>query len=738
MEQKEKRTNLYLALLTPCGLAGIVWALMGFPYGNITVGLVTLSLVTVLLSSNLKFQLPRIKIHITVSDAMVFLAMILYGGPAAILISVFETGFASWNFRRQGVKMKRKTVVINILIAAVTVFVTALTVRLIFGPAPDVVNLSQSGRIVSMLAVIALTQFLVNSFCVSAFVSIRSETPFWKVWHENCLNALVMYISGGVMAGFGAKAVEQIDGISFVAVVVFLGLVYFTYRRYIDDIKETSAKAEEAERQRAEQAESHVKELEHYVVQLERSGQALKDSHERFRHAALHDALTGLPNRHYFIEEIKNLIKKSAAGAEHKFAVLFLDLNRFKTINDSLGHMVGDRLIKNVAKRLSNLAADNIVVGRFSGDEFAVIYSEFRNVAEVTDFADGVAARLAEPYSLFGKKVFASASVGIAFGNRNYKRPEDLLRDADIAMYYAKDLKQNYVVFDQHMHTKAVSRLQLETDLRHAVERKEFEIYYQPIVSLEDATLSGFEALVRWNHPKRGLVSPAEFIPVSESTDLIVPLTLAILDQSCRQVSEWSSPSREQPLFVSVNLSGKHFDHPDLVDQINTILDQTRFNPACLKLEITETAVMENAESAIAMLKGIKQLGVKISIDDFGTGYSSLSYLHKFPIDTLKVDQSFVNLIDESLENDEIVRTIVALAKALNLSVVAEGIENVNQFRRLRELGCESGQGYLFSKPLPAAEAEKFLNAHTLWNFALPIPLHRTFETNTCYPTIIG
>ena len=719
MERKEKRTNLYLAILAPCGLAAILWALVRFPYGNITVGMVALSIVTIFLSSNLRFQLPRVKIHITISDALVFLSMIMYGGPAAILITVLETAFASWNFRRQGVTMKRKTIAINLLISALTVFVTAMAARSIFGPAPDVIKLA-SGTFVSMLAIITLTQFLVNSFCVSAFISIKSGTAFWKVWHEYCLNALVMYISGGVMAGFGAKALEQIDGVLFVAVIGFFGLVYFTYRRYVDDIKATAAKAEEAERQRAEQAESHVKELEHYVVQLEKSGQALKKSHERFRHAAFHDALTGLPNRNYFIDAIKQLLKTCSSDADHKFAVLFLDLNRFKTINDSLGHMMGDRLIKNVAKRLSNIAGENIV-GRFSGDEFALILPEIDKTTDVTGFADRIAARLAEPYSLIGRKVFTSACIGIAFGNGGYRRAEDLLRDADIAMYYAKDSKQNFVVFDKQMHTKAVSQLQLETDLRHAIERKEFEIYYQPIVNLDDGAVSGFEALVRWNHPKHGLISPADFIPVSESTDLIVPLTLMILQESCRQVGEWSKDAQNRSLFVSVNLSGKHFDHPDLVEQIKGVLDETRFDPTCLKLEITETAVMENAETAISMLKSIKELGVKISIDDFGTGYSSLSYLHKFPIDTLKIDRSFVNSIDDGSENEEIVRTIVALAKALNLTVVAEGIENVNQFQYLSMLGCESGQGYLFSRPLPATEIVKLINDEAPWDYVLPI-----------------
>jgi EAL domain-containing protein (putative c-di-GMP-specific phosphodiesterase class I) len=272
------------------------------------------------------------------------------------------------------------------------------------------------------------------------------------------------------------------------------------------------------------------------------------------------------------------------------------------------------------------------------------------------------------------------------------------------------------------MHIRAVTRLQLETDLRFAIERNEFELYYQPIVGLETASLVGFEALVRWNHPQRGLVPPNEFISISESTGLIIPMTVQILHSACTQVVKWQrAANSSRPLSVAVNLSGKHFGHPALVDQINTIIAETGINPSSLKLELTESAVMENAETAILMLRQIKATGVQISIDDFGTGYSSLSYLHKFPIDLLKVDRSFVSAMEENSENGEIVRTVIALAKALNLKVVAEGIESIHQFHQLRVLGCEFGQGYLFSKPLPVADIERLLEDHSRWQSILPI-----------------
>jgi EAL domain-containing protein (putative c-di-GMP-specific phosphodiesterase class I) len=288
-------------------------------------------------------------------------------------------------------------------------------------------------------------------------------------------------------------------------------------------------------------------------------------------------------------------------------------------------------------------------------------------------------------------------------------------------MYYAKDNEENYVIFDQKMHIRAVTRLQLETDLRFAIERNEFELYYQPIIDLGDASLTGFEALVRWNHPQRGMVPPNEFIPISESTGLIIPMTVQILHSACSQVVKWqeNAPS-DTPYTIAVNLSGKHFAHPALVDQIKTVIQETGIEARNLKLELTESAVMENAETAILMLKQIKETGVQISIDDFGTGYSSLSYLHRFPIDLLKVDRSFVSAMEENTENGEIVRTVIALAKALKLRVVAEGIESIHQFHQLRILGCEYGQGYLFSKPLQVSDIDRLLADKTRWQNILP------------------
>ncbi|MEP6787608.1 MAG: bifunctional diguanylate cyclase/phosphodiesterase [Acidobacteriota bacterium] len=721
MQSKEKSINLFIVVLTPFAFAALIWALIGIELSQVNAGVLTLAALTVICSCYLRIQLPRSNIHLTISDGLIILTMLLYGGQMALLLAVVETAITAFNMLRQGVAIKLRTILANTYFAAIAVFAAAKVVSFLFGPPELILQRGEFTSFVWLLAVMSLTMFFVNSIFVAAFTSLKNEQTFWQVWTENCFSALVIYLSGAVVAGIMVKALDQINILLFAAVIGFFGIIYFTFRRFVKDVSKTVEKANEVERERAEQAEQHVLDLQHYVAELERSSAALRDSHENFRHAAYHDALTELPNRNYFIDTLKGLLNESRTNSAGNFAVLFLDLKNFKTINDSLGHSMGDRLIRNVAKRLSAVVRKDDVVGRFSGDKFGVILTDLLSQDEATVLADRLANRVAKPYTLDGRQVFTSAKIGIAFGNSKYPEAEDILRDADIAMYYAKDNEENYVIFDQKMHTRAVTRLQLETDLRFAIERDEFELYYQPIIGLDTATLVGFEALVRWNHPQRGIVPPNEFIPVSENTGLIIPMTVKILEQACSQVVKWQKRSNtDSPLSVSVNLSGKHFGNPALVDQIKTVIEKTNIDPVNLKLEITESAIMENAESAIQMLKQIKAIGVQISIDDFGTGYSSLSYLHRFPIDLLKVDRSFVSEMDNNTENGEIVRTVIALAKVLKLKVVAEGIESLHQFHQLRILGCEYGQGYLFSRPLPVADIDRLLEDNGRWQNILP------------------
>ena len=497
-------------------------------------------------------------------------------------------------------------------------------------------------------------------------------------------------------------------------------LIVRKHFEYVGDIRREAATAETAERFRAEQAETHVEELRHYVEELERSTRALRESRESFRHAAYHDALTGLANRNRFVELLRPSMGATGESSG-RYALLFLDLDRFKTVNDSLGHSVGDRLIVHVGERLLEVTGEHGSVGRFSGDEFAILLPDIEDPKQAVRFAENVSNAMSAGFDLDGRQIFTSVSVGIALGHSFYKDPDEILRDADIAMYYAKETKKPYVIFDQIMHARAVSLLELETDLRLGVERGEFELFYQPVVDLDNVSLNGFEALARWNHPSRGLITPGEFISVAESTGVVVPMTMKLLRSACEQAVEWRSKIiGGENLVMSVNISAVHVSQKGLVDQLRTILFETGMEPNNLKLEITESAVMQNAEQIISVLREIKDLGVRISIDDFGTGYSSLSYLHRFPIDTLKIDRSFVSTMEDGTENGEIVRTVIALAKALRLNVIAEGIESVHQFHQLRILGCEFGQGFLFSRPVCAADAAKLLADGGRWRNILP------------------
>jgi len=692
-----------------------------FPVHKADTHLLAIIFTAIFLSPYLQIQLPRTKIHLTVSEAMIFIALMMYGIEVGVYLAATEVIFTCVILNRQKVKMKPQTIALNVATMVISTFATGIVAVSVFGSMPEVVNGGNISALVLMLSLMTITQFAVNSAFVAFFTAQKTGKPIWRVWNDTCLNALVIYIFNALIAGVLIRAIMSINATLLLVTALVFGVVFFTYRRYVDDIKKTSAKAEQAERERAEQAENHVQELQHYVAELEKSSQALRESKDRFRHAAFHDSLTGLPNRNLFIETLRFHLEKAKSSPEFNFAVLFLDLNRFKTINDSLGHSTGDRLILHVAKRLKNLMSNGDLVARFSGDEFAFILSNINQTEDAVSFAQLIKHKLAAPFNLSGRQVFTSVSIGIAMGNSRYEEAEDILRDADIAMYYAKERNKSYDIFDTTMHTRAVNLLQIETDLRNAVENNEFCAFYQPIISLDTMKLSGFEVLIRWNHPQRGLVPPGEFIPISEENGIIVPITLWILRESCRQMVHWHrlEPSNKA-LTISVNLSGKHFSSGNLVEEIRKIILETRIPPSCLKLEITESAVMENAEKTIAMLQQLKELGVQLSIDDFGTGYSSLSYLHRFPIDTLKVDRSFVSTMEDGSENGEIVRTVIALAKTLGMDVVAEGIETIHQLHQLQILGCEYGQGYLFSRPVPSVEAEKLLENKLRWQNIMP------------------
>jgi diguanylate cyclase (GGDEF)-like protein/PAS domain S-box-containing protein len=438
------------------------------------------------------------------------------------------------------------------------------------------------------------------------------------------------------------------------------------------------------------------------------------------------DPLTGLPNRLLFIDRVGRLVKQAKRRKDHLFAVLFMDLDGFKMINDSMGHLVGDQLLVGVASRLEKCLrstdtvarlGETFTVARLGGDEFTVVLDHIKDPSDAKRAADRMMKALAVPFILGGKEVFTSVSIGIALGNSSYEQPEDILRDADTAMYRAKSLgKARYEVFDADMRASVMARLQLETDLRHALEREEFRNFYQPIVNLASGDIVGFEALLRWEHPKRGLLGPEEFIPVAEETGLIRELGWWNLREACRQISEWRANLAQHPeLTISVNLSAKQFLQANLVEDIGKLLRELALPAEALKLEITESTVMADPAAAVEMLQQIKALGIRLAIDDFGTGYSSLSYLHRFPLDTLKIDRSFISGMSDDGEGMEIARTILPMANNLRLDVVAEGVETLQQVAMLKKLHCKYGQGFYFSKPLSAEGTAALLAGDLTW-----------------------
>ncbi len=427
---------------------------------------------------------------------------------------------------------------------------------------------------------------------------------------------------------------------------------------------------------------------------------------ERLRRDAVTDPLTGLPNWNLFKDRLRAAIAHAKRRPEYRFAVLFFDLDRFKSINDSLGHAIGDELLIALASRLEALLRPGDTLARLGGDEFAVLIEDCGGPANAKRVAERVHTGLKLPFQIGGHEVFVGTSIGIALSSPRYETAEECLRDADTAMYRAKAAgRGSHAIFDREMHRRVVEQLRLESDLRRAVARHEFAVHYQPIVCLANGELEGFEALVRWQHPERGLLYPDEFIPMAEETGLIVPIGWAVLHQACRQLTAWQHESRAQPFFMSVNVSGRQFKQPDLVPQVERILADTGCDVRSVRFELTETMLMESAETGVQKLSRLADLNVQLYIDDFGTGYSSLSYLHRLPTHAIKIDRSFVSQMGESSARPEIVGTIVTLARNLGMRVEAEGIETGAQLSRLRALGCEFGQGYYFSRPLDSVAA---------------------------------
>ncbi len=448
-----------------------------------------------------------------------------------------------------------------------------------------------------------------------------------------------------------------------------------------------------------------------------------KEAEEQLVHQAFHDSLTGLPNRVLFMDHLRMALQRSRRRDNYLFAVLYLDLDRFKIINDSLGHDIGDSLLKAAAGVLEMCARTVDTVARFGGDEFAVLLEEITAPRDAIKIAKRILEEMGKPFKLEGNEVFSSASIGIVLHTDKYRRPESVLRDADTAMYRAKELgKARFKVFNQRMHEQAIQLMELETDLRRAVDHVELQAAFQPIISLKDFSISGFEVLVRWPHPTQGLIMPDTFIPLAEDTGLIYAIDYRMIELACDRVNVWREEMPDSyfcatpPMTLNLNLSGKHFKQPHLLQHLERILEKSGLPPEVLNLEITESALMENPTTAGKLLTRLKEFGVGISIDDFGTGYSSLSYLQRFPIDVVKIDRTFVSGVENDRDSRAIVRTIVSLGLSLGHKIVAEGVENIAQMEFLKEAGCQFAQGYLFSRPVKGEEVSAILRDGAIIN----------------------
>jgi diguanylate cyclase (GGDEF)-like protein len=708
-------------------LGALCLALAGanLSFGVFGTGFIAILVYATVLAPRMSLAIPRSKFAISFSDAAVFLAFLYYGGPAAILMAAIETLASCYYLRKQGVPMSRTTVLTNISINTISISVTylfwlmVLERLLISGAAPG-----ETQHLLSTLGAIALSQFAVASFLAAAVVrSSIDGTNLWQTWIRNCFSSSLTQMVGAGLAGIIFKVINYGDIVTGVIAFVTLSLAYLSYRQSIGKVGEAILQVEAAEQEKAETERDRRREAEKHAAQLaltlekeERANEALRKSEKDLQHAALYDSLTDLPNRKHFGDMLARLIEDYRNDPASTFFVLFLDIRKFKNINDSLGHTFGDKILTVAAKRFVRMLNPSDMVARIGGDEFAVILKNVASTGKAQKVARRIFDSIAQPFSLGGNTISIRVNIGIAPCDTEYHTPEEILRDADIAMHYAKEDSGGVAIFTKELRTRFLERVTLENDLRNAAENGELSMHYQPLIDLQDGGIIGFEALLRWNHSELGMIPPNKFIPIAEESGLIIPITVWILKETTTQLARWQkiSPAHKD-LIVSVNISGKHLSNDDLFDDVENALAISRISAASLKLEVTESAMMENAEFTISVLNRLKNLGVQLSIDDFGTGYSSLSYLHRLPFDTLKIDRSFVYSVGESGENSEILQTIISLAKSLKKKVVAEGIETESQLSLLQNLDCDYGQGYLLARPMTKEAAERSLYENKTW-----------------------
>ncbi len=523
---------------------------------------------------------------------------------------------------------------------------------------------------------------------------LRLSLPYLSLIGAFVLLALVQNNAAGVQSVVESRDLE----LAIVALVFLIGARQVL--TLVDNARlSTRLQVQLGQQQAVESA------LRLEIAERKRIEDALRESQERLSHDAVHDTLTGLPNRALFIDRLERSVERGKRNPGHRFAVYLLDFDGFKSVNDRLGHPLGDALLIHAAARLKQCLRSSDTVARLGSDEFVVLLEDVEDVQAATTAAERLQAALSEGFDLTGNKVALSASIGIVVSGAGLHLAEDILRNADIAMGQAKLAgKARHAVFDASMGARALARLDLESEMRGAIERQEFRLQYQPIVDARTRRLVGLEALLRWRHPRLGNISPGDFIPIAEDTGLIVPIGTVVLREACRQMVEWQLGLNDigAQSTININLSARQFRQPDLVAQVTRVLQESGLPPQCLNLEVTESVIIGDAAAAVSTMRSLHALGVKLHIDDFGTGYSSLSYLYQFPIDTLKIDRAFVAGLSRDGRNRRIVDNIVALAHDLGLTVIAEGVETADQATLIESIGCEQMQGFYFSKPLDA------------------------------------
>ena len=681
---------------------------------------------TILLSPRLSLTLPYSKLGISFGDTIIFLTFLFFGGKAAVVLATVEMLANCIHLRLQKAPIDNRTILFNTSASAVTTTISIATLALFQENFNFQNRTGKTADLIGTLSILAVTQFTITSLLTVFFHSLKDKATISQTWSRIWFNLPIVYLSAAILAGI---IYLLINNVAFINIGIIFGIFvsfYYGFRYLVNNLNDSIEKAEAAERKRAdaekkraEEAEKNLAKFHTLFQEQEKISQALQQSKEALERSAYFDALTGLFNRKYLNERLE-LLLDLGINTSNRYYVLFLDLRSFKHINDSLGHPVGDKVLLIVAQRLKRVLRDEDTIARIGGDEFAIVLNDLADSSDAEKFARRIYKRLSQPYTVEGNKIFSDLHIGISPFASEHIRPEDILRDADIAMHYAKEQKKPIAFFTKELREKFLETVKLESDLRFALKRNEFLLYYQPIVSIKESTLIGFETLLRWQHPKYGFISPAQFIPIAEESGLIIPMTRWILQKACLQIAAWQNISPEcRQLKVGVNISGKHLGVDDLPDSVESALKESQIHPSSLTLEFTESSAMKNVERSIEILHKLRSIGVSLSIDDFGTGYSSLSYLHRLPFDMLKIDRSFVMELEARRENFQILQTIVSLARNLKLQTVAEGIETENQLRIMTDLDCDFGQGYLFSKPLPKEAVENMLYQKNHW---IPLP----------------